>query len=63
MDTTNVNSGEKSGMKRLLQHAVWIGCGNYKVTLCFDVLPADATLLALWKFFHYRPLESILLRM
>ena len=58
MDTTNVNSGEKSGMKHLLQHvahfAVGIGCGNVKVALCFkhllqvylDVLAVDAMLLA-----------------
>ena len=38
----NVNFGEKRGMKRLLQHAVpfavWIGCGNHKVALCFKDL-------------------------
>ena len=32
-DTTNVNSREKEGLKRLLQHVVpiaaWIGCGNH----------------------------------
>ena len=68
MDTTNVNSGEKAGLKRLLKHAVplgcWIGCGNHKIALCFKhllgdfpvVFSADATLLCLWKFFHYRPL-------
>ena len=68
MDPTNVNSGEQSGLKRLLKHNVplgnWVGCGNHKVALCFkhllnyfpDVLSADATLLALWKFFHYCPL-------
>ena len=68
MDTTNVNSGERGGLKRLLKHAVplatWVGCGNHKVALCFkhllkdfpDVFSADATLLALWKYFHYRPL-------
>ena len=66
-DTTNATSGEKSGLKRLLQHVVsiaaWIGCGNHKATLCFkhllnefpSVADADATLLALWKFFHFRP--------
>ena len=65
MDTTNVNSGEKSGLKRLLQHVVpiaaWTGCGNQKVALCFEhllhefpsVADANAMLLALWKFFHY----------
>ena len=66
----NVNFGEKRGMKRLLQHAVpfavWIGCGNHKVALYFKdllqiypvVLAADATLLTLWNFFHYRPLAT-----
>ena len=61
MGTTKVNSGE---MKRLLQHAVllavWVGCGNHKVELCFknllqvypDVLAEDAMLLALSKCFH-----------
>ena len=75
MDTTNVNSGGKSGMKHLLQHAipraVWIDCGIHKVALSFkhllqvypDVLAADATLLALWKFFHYQRLATNLLRM
>ena len=33
MDTTNVNSGEKTGLKRLLEHAIpllkWIGCNNH----------------------------------
>ena len=70
MDTTNMSSSKNSGMKRLLQHtislAVWIGCGNHKVALCFkhllqvypDVLTADATLLVLWKFLHYRPLAT-----
>ena len=69
MDTTNVNSGEKGGLKRLLQHvipiAAWIGCGNHEVALCFkhllnefpSVADADATLLALSIFFHCRPLE------
>ena len=68
MDTTNVNSGEQSSLKRLLKHAVplgnWVGCGNHKVALCFkrllndfpDVLSPDATLLALSKFYHYGPL-------
>ena len=67
MDTTNVNSGDQGGLKRLLKHAVplsvWIGCGNHKLALCFkhlgqfpNVSDADSTLLAIWKFFHYRPL-------
>ena len=68
VDTTNVNSGERSGLKRHLKHTVppgvWIGCGNHKLPLCFKhlsplfskIFSADATLTALWKFFHYRPL-------
>ena len=39
MDTTNVNSGEKSGMKRLPQHAVWIGCGNLLFYYLFYFFP------------------------
>ena len=42
MDTTNVNSGERGGLKRLLKFLipmdVWIGCGNHKVALCFKHL-------------------------
>ena len=68
MDTTNVNAAEQSGLKRLLKHAVplgnWVACGNHKMALCFkhllrdffDVFSADATLIALWKLFHYRRL-------
>ena len=67
MGITNVNSGEQSDLKRLLKHAGALGnlfgCGNHKVALCFkylndfpDVLSANATFLALWKFFHYHPL-------
>lgn len=66
MDTTNVNSGDYSGLKRLLKHAVplsvWIGCGNHKLALCVkhllgeypNVSDADSTLLA--SCFHYRSL-------
>ena len=55
-------------LKRLLKDAVplgvWIGCGNHKLALRFkyllplfsEIFSADATLTALWKFFHYRPL-------
>ena len=63
MDTTNVNSGERNGLKRLLKHLIslasWIGCGNHKVALCFKHLLPEfkfAALLALWKFFHFHPL-------
>ena len=42
MDTTNVNSGKRSGLKRLLEHAIpllkWIGCNNHKLALCFKHL-------------------------
>ena len=38
MDTRNVNSGERNGLKRHLQHIVpmlhWIGCNNHKLALC-----------------------------
>ena len=72
MDTTNVNSGERNGLKWLLKHLIplasWIGCGNHKVALCFkhllpefeSVFSADAALLALWKFFHFRPLAHFI---
>ena len=74
MDTTNVNSGEKSRLKCLLKHAVphlnWLGCGNHKLTLCFkhllkeftSVLEADVFLETLWKHFKYRSLAMNLLR-
>ena len=68
MDTTNVNSGNRGGLKRYLLHevpmALWVGCGNHKLALCFKhllgefpfVADLDTTLLSLWRFFHYRPL-------
>ena len=68
MDTTNVNSGERNGLKRHLEHIApmlrWIGCNNHKLAFCFKHLipkfPSindnDAFLLNLWKFFKYRPL-------
>ena len=60
--------GRRADQKDCYQHivpiAAWIGCGNHKVTLCFkhllnklpSVADADAMLLALSKFFNYRPL-------
>ena len=55
--------------KKKRQHEVpllvWTGCENYKLDPCFkhlmgkytNINSADATLLALWKyFFHYHPL-------
>ena len=74
MDTTNVNAGEQSGLKRLLKHAVplgnLVGFGNHKMALCFRLLfkvfpnafSVDVTLLAMWKLFHYRPLAINFLR-
>ena len=71
MDTTNVNSGEKGGLKRLLKHvipmAAWIGCGNDKVALCFkhllpefqSVADADTTLLALEIFSLSTPCNKL----
>ena len=42
MDMTNVNSGERSGLKQLLANIVpmlvWIGCGNHQLALCFKCL-------------------------
>ena len=73
MDTTNVNSGKKGGLKRYLANKVpllnWVGCGNHKLALCFKhllpkyptVFATDAFLEALWKFFKYRPLAMNLL--
>ena len=73
MDTTNVNSGKKGGLKRYLANEVpllnWVGCGNHKLALCFKhllpkyptVFATDAFLEALWKFFKYRPLAMNLL--
>ena len=69
MDTINVNSVERKGIKWLLKHLIllssWVGCGTLKVALCFKhllpefkfIFSADETLLALWKFFHFHPLD------
>ena len=42
MDTTNINSGEKNGLKRHLEHKVpllkWIGNNNHKLALTFKHL-------------------------
>ena len=65
MDTTNVNSGEKNGLKRHLEHKVpllkWIGCNNHKLALTFKHLipPLQCVaeidiVLNLWKYFKYR---------
>ena len=68
MDTTNVNSGEKNGLKRHFEHKVsllkWIGCNHHKLALTFKhlipsfqcVAEINIFLLNLWKFFQYRPL-------
>ena len=70
MGTTNVNSGERNGLKRHLEHIVpmlqWIGCNNHKLALCFKHLipqfpsinDTDTFLLNLWKFFKYGPLTK-----
>ena len=70
MDATNVNSGERNGLKRHLEYIVrmlrWIGCNNHKLALCFKHLipqfpsinDTDTFLLNLWKFFKYRPLAK-----
>ena len=44
--------------------ALWVGCGNHKLALCFKpllkefpcVAEFDPMLLSLWKYFHYQPL-------
>lgn len=40
MDTTNVNSGEKGGLKLYFEHRVpllhWVGCNSHKVAFIFQ---------------------------
>ena len=67
-DSTNVDSGSNGGLKTyILQKilmALWVGCGNHKLTLCFKhllkefpcIAEFDIMLLSLWKYFHYQPL-------
>ena len=42
MDTTNVNSRERGGLKHYLKHTIphliCVGCGNHKLALCFKHL-------------------------
>ena len=41
IDITNVNSGSHGGLKRYILHkmmALWVGCGNHKLALCFKPL-------------------------
>ena len=73
MDTTNVNTGDQSGLKQYLANTVpmllWVGCGNHKLVLCFKhllpryktILETDTFLESLWKFFKYRPVAMNLL--
>ena len=76
MDYTNVNSGERGGLKQHLKnaipHLIWVGHGNHKLALCFKHLlnqfpsilefpSIDAFLELLSKFFRYRPLAKNLL--
>ena len=67
MGTTNVNSGEKVGLKAYIEDAVpmcTICCTSHKLALCFkhiikdfpSVIEVDVFLLNLWKFFKYRTL-------
>ena len=70
---TNVNSGEKNGLKKYLEHKVplskWIGCDNRKLTLTFKhLIPSsqcvaltDIFLLNCWKYFKYRSLTMNIL--
>ena len=73
MDTTNVSSRERDGLKRYLKntipHLILVGCWNHKLTLCFmhllsqfpSVFETDVFLESLWKFFKYRTLAKNLL--
>ena len=73
MDTTNVNSGTKNGLKRHLELKVpllkWIDCNNHKLALTFKhLIPSfqcaaeiDIFLLNHWKYFKYRPLAMNIL--
>ena len=68
IDNTNLNSGSHGGLKRYILHkilmALWVGCGNHKLAICFKhllkefpcVAEFDIVLLSLWMYFHYRPL-------
>ena len=68
MDTKNVNSAEKNGLNRHLEHNVlllkWIGCNNHKLALIFKhlilsfqcVVEINIFLLNLWKYSQYRSL-------
>ena len=61
MGTTNVNSGEKNGLKRHLEHKIpllkWIGCNNHKLAKTFKhlilslqcIAKIDIFLSNLWK--------------
>ena len=73
MNTTNINSGEKNGLKKHLEHKVpllnWIGYSNHKLALTFKhlipsfqcVAEIDIFLLNLRKYFKYCPLAMIIL--
>ena len=73
LDTTNVNSGEKSGLKRHLEHQVpllkLIGCNNHKLALTFKhltlsfqcIAEIDIFRLNLPKHFKYCPLAMNIL--
>ena len=62
MDTTNINSGAKNGLKRHLEYKVpllkWIWCNNHKLALTFKhlipsfqwVAEIDIFLLNFWKY-------------
>ena len=70
MDTTNVDSSQKNGLKRYLDHKVpllkWIGYNNHKLALTLKhLIPSFQCvadfLLNLWKYFKYRPLAMNIL--
>ena len=73
MNTTNVNSGEKNGLRRHLEHKIsllkWIGCNSHKLALTFKylvpsfqcIVEIDIFRLNLWKCFKYCPLAMYIL--
>ena len=50
MDNTNVNSGSRGSLRRYILHeipmALWVGCGNHKLALCFNYLLKEFSFVA-----------------
>ena len=60
MNTTNINSGEKNGLKRHLKHKVpllkWIGCNNHNLASTFKHLIPSFQCIA---YFSFESLEIL----